>query len=732
MEKKEINLHHTYDDVKEQFMHYITNNDDRELIHRAYLFAFEKHDGQVRKSGEPYVQHLIETAFTLATLQAGPKTIAAGFLHDVVEDCDVKLEEIKNLFGDEIATLVDAVTKIQQMKLNRIDDAEFEAEGHRKIFIAMAKDIRVIIIKLADRLHNMRTLNWLKPNRQIAIARETLEVYAPIAHRLGINRIKSELEDLSLMYLEPEKYEEILLLLNKRIKNRQQSLDKLKKKIADTLYEAKIPFEIESRVKSIYSIYKKIYVKGRNFDEIYDIMALRIITETELNCYEALGLIHANYKPIPGRFKDYIAMPKPNMYQSLHTTIIAGDGQFFEVQIRTHEMDEVAESGIAAHWRYKEGNKYSPEIEQHEIEEKLHWFRDFVTMSSDELSESARDYMETLNRDIFDANVYVFTPKGRVIDLPNGSTPLDFAYRIHTGVGDSAVGAIVNNVLVPLNTILKTGDVVEIRTSRSSPGPNEGWLQIVRTNAAKNHIRKFLAKKNAEYLREDKINQGHDSLADAFKDRGYSEQEMVELCNQNKVFNNFNVASLEDLYIGVCNRSFTASAIIEFLNIKRKYDPVTSITYTHGKVSDVPVYVKNAGKVLISLGSCCTPIPGDDIVGYITKGKGITVHRINCPNIQHEKKRLIDVYWNEQLSIGSYPVDISIEAMDRQNLIIDLMSAFGQLKVNLSSLSAKVHPATMQTTILTTILVSDAKRLNDIFDVILNVNGVFDIKRVIH
>ncbi len=732
MVKKSLNLHHTYEDVQEEFSKYIINDEDRDLIHRAYLFALEKHADQVRKSGEPYIQHLIETAYTLATLQSGPQTIAAGFLHDVVEDCDVKLDEIKELFGTDIANLVDAVTKIQQMKLNRIDEVEFEAEGHRKIFIAMAKDIRVIIIKLADRLHNMRTLEWLKPNRQVAIARETLDVYAPIAHRLGINRIKSELEDLALKYLEPKKYDEILHLLDSRIKNRQEALDKLKKKIADALYEAKIPFEIESRVKTIYSIYKKIYVKGRNFDEIYDIMALRIITETELNCYEALGLIHANYKPIPGRFKDYIAMPKPNMYQSLHTTIIAGEGQIFEVQIRTHEMDEVAESGIAAHWRYKEGNKYSPEREQQEIEEKLHWFREFVNISSDELSESARDYMETLNRDIFDANVYVFTPKGRVIDLPNGSTPLDFAYRIHTGVGDSAVGAIVNNVLVPLNTVLKTGDVVEIKTSRSSLGPNEGWLQIVRTNSAKNHIRKFLAKRNSEFIKEDRIAQGRASLVDAFRDRGYSEHEMLELCNQNKVFNNFNIDNLDSLFLGVCNRTITPSAIIDFLNIKRKVDPLTSITYRGNKVDKAPVYVKNAGKVMINLGSCCTPIPGDDIVGYITKGKGITVHRINCPNIQHESKRLIDVYWNEQMTIGTYPVDIAIEAMDRANLLIDLMSAFAQLKVNISSLSAHVHPSTMTSTVQTTILVSDAKRLNDIFDVILNVNGVYDVKRVIH
>lgn len=731
MEKEMLSLNHRYEDVKDQFVGYIKNDEDRDLIHRAYLFAEEKHQGQKRKSGIPYIQHLIETAYTLATLQAGPQTIAAGFLHDVVEDCAVTLDEIETRFGSDIRHLVDAVTKIQQLKLNRIDEKEFEAEGHRKIFIAMAKDIRVIIIKLADRLHNMRTLEWLKPNRQIAIARETLEVYAPIAHRLGINRIKSELEDLSLKFLQPERYQEIVSLLDARIKNRQEALGKLKKKLADALYDAKIPFEIESRVKSIYSIYKKIYVKGRNFEEIYDILALRIITKTELNCYEALGLIHSMYKPIPGRFKDYIAMPKPNMYQSLHTTIIAGSGQFFEVQIRTKEMDEVAESGIAAHWRYKEGSKYSPEKEQKEIEEKLHWFREFVNLSKEDLSEDAKEYMETLNKDIFDANVYVFTPKGKVIDLPNGSTPLDFAYRIHTGVGDSAVGAIVNHSLVPLNTILKTGDVVEIKTSKTSPGPNEGWLKIVHTNSAKNHIRKFIEKKNAVFLRDDKIAQGRQSLIDAFRDRNLTENDMLTACNQNKVFNYFHVKDLDELFLAVSSRNIIPSAIIDFLKI-RKNPSFARIGSKSGDISKSAVVVKNAGKVAIHLGSCCTPIPGDDIVGYITKGNGITVHRINCPNIQQSKERLVDVFWNEEMETASYPVDISILATDRNNLIVDLMAGFGQMKVDLSAFSAKLHPSTSTCEVTATLLVSDAKRLNDIFNVILNVSGVYDVKRVIH
>ena len=733
----ELNLHHTFEDVRNVFIHYIKNEDDRNNIKKAYDFVVEKHKTQFRKSGEPYVQHLIETAYTVAKLQGGPSTIIAGFLHDVVEDTDVTTEEVEALFGSDVSHLVEAVTKIQRMQLNRIDEEEFEAEGHRKIFIAMAKDIRVIIVKLADRLHNMRTLEWLKPNRQIAISRETLEVYAPVAHRLGLNKIKSELEDLSLKYLEPEKYNHVLQLLNENTKNRSESLVRLKKKLADLLYEHNIPFiQIESRVKSIYSIYKKMFIKGRDFNEIYDIMALRVITKTELNCYEILGLVHSVYKPLPGRFKDYIAMPKPNLYQSLHTTIISGDGQFFEIQIRTEEMDEIAEEGIAAHWRYKEGSKYSPEKEQKEIEEKLHWFRDFVSMSSDELSTDAKEYMATLNKDVFDANIYIFTPKGRVIDLPSGSTPLDFAYKIHTGVGDSAVGAIVNGTLVPLGTELKTGDVVEIKTSKSSAGPNEGWLKLVKTNAARNHIRKQLTKKNMEFVRDEKISQGKIALIDAFKERGYNEQEMIEKVNNPKVLNNFQVDSFESLCVNVSNRNPLPSSIMEFLNLKKKVDPNAPLKLTDAKKAIAknlnPVIVKNAGNVAINLGPCCTPIPGDNIVGYITRGKGITVHRCNCPNIAKEKNRLIDVYWNEELEAQQYQVDIQINGSDRSTLLIDIMGVLAQMKCNCSAISSKVHSSSGTSTIQATLLVHNASKLEDIFNVLRNVKGVYDIVRVIH
>lgn len=719
---------HTFDDVKELYYRYIKNEEDRKKINEAYELVEKKHAGQFRKSGEPYVHHLIEVAYILATLEVGPETIIAGLLHDVVEDTDFPLSEIERLFGKDVEFLVDSVTKIQRMKLSKRYSENFEAEDHKKIFLGMAKDIRVIIIKLADRLHNMRTLQYLAPDRQIALSKETMEVFAPIADRLGMNTIKSELQDIALSYLEPEKYQEIKGLIESRIKNREKDLIQLQKRIADMLYEKHIPMlGIESRYKSIYSVYRKMYVKGRQFDQIYDIMALRIITETEINCYEILGFIHQMYKPMLNRFKDYIAMPKPNMYQSLHTTIITGEGLYFEVQIRTKEMDEVAESGIAAHWRYKEGVNYNAQKEQKEISEKLHWMKDFVNMSS-ELSSDAKSYMESLKHDIFEANVYVFTPKGKVVDLPNGSTPLDFAYKIHTKVFESAVGALVNNALVPLSTVLKTGDIVEIKTSKASTGPNEGWLKLVCTNGAKNYIRKFLADKNADAIRDDKIQKGRNSIIDAFKDRGIEEKEALELVSSQKVLNNYGFETFDDLLIGVANRNPAASNIIEFLNIKKK------INLNFAKVrkdTTNPILVKNAGKVMISLGSCCTPIPGDEIVGYITKGKGITIHRKECPNVK-DGKRLIEVFWNPDLAEKTYPVDLEIECNDRNNLLVDIMSVFSIHKISVTDLNAKLHPETMTSTIDATILIKDAHALNDLSNVLINVPGVYEVNRKIH
>ena len=724
---------HTFQEVEDVYMLYISSQEDRKRIVEAYDFIMEKHKGQTRRSGEPYYHHLVEVAYILASLQCGPNTIIAGLLHDVVEDTDVTVEEIKKKWGEEVSKIVDALTKIQRLKLSKITSEEFEAEDHRKIFIGMAKDIRVIIIKLADRLHNLRTLGALAPDRQQAISKESMEVFVPIAERLGLDIIKSEMEDICISYLEPEKYQEIKKLLSKKAKQLQKSLDGLKKRIADVLFQKEIPFEISSRVKSINSIYRKMYVKGHSFEEIYDILALRIITKTEIQCYEILGLIHQMYKPVPGRFKDYIAMPKNNMYQSLHTTVVGGDGNFYEVQIRTEEMDQIAETGVAAHWAYKEGG-YNSQAEQKEIENKLHWFRDFVALSSDSENDNASSYMDSLNHDIFESNIYVFTPKGKVIELPNGSTPVDFAYRIHTKVGDQCVGALVNAMMVPLNTILKTGDMIEIKTSKTSPGPSEGWLNFVASASAKSCIKKFIAKKNAELLREDRIAKGRQSCIDAFHERGVEEDEMMKLISSSKVLDYYGFDDVDSLFIAVTGRKPTAAALIDYLKIKR---PVNFEFKETAKRRDVkgdscPVYCRGAGKIAIQLANCCTPIPGDDIIGYITKGKGISVHRKNCPNVINEKERLIEVFWRDDIEFATYPVDIAIEASDRNNLLVDVMAVFNNAKVGVNNLHARSNTQNLSATISATIMVSDSKRLQDIFVLLKGITGVYRVDRVIH
>ena len=723
---------HTFEEVQDIYMLYISSEEDRRRIIEAYDFIIEKHKGQTRKSGEPYYHHLIEVAYILASLQCGPNTIIAGLLHDVVEDTDVTVEEVKKRWGEEVSKIVDSLTKIQRLKLSRITSEEFEAEDHRKIFLGMAKDIRVILIKLADRLHNLRTLGALSMDRQYAISKETMEVFVPIAERLGLDIIKSEMEDLCISYLEPEKTQEIKKLLSKKTKSLQKSLDGLKKRIADVLFQKNIPFEISSRIKSVNSIYRKMYIKGHPFEEIYDILALRIITKTEMQCYEILGLIHQMYKPVPGRFKDYIAMPKPNMYQSLHTTVVGGDGNFYEVQIRTEEMDQVAETGIAAHWAYKEGG-YNSQQEQKEIENKLHWFREFVSLSSDSENENASDYMDNLNHDIFESSVFVFTPKGKVIELPNGSTPVDFAYRIHTKVGDQCVGALVNGIMVPLNTILKTGDMIEIRTSKVSPGPSEGWLDFVASSSAKSAIRKFIAKKNADLLREDRIAKGKQSCIDAFHERGVDEAEMVKMLSADKVLSYYNCKDLDDLFIAVSGRKPTANALVDFLKLKRPVDLSLNLAKRRNAKNDsCPVYCKGAGKIAIALANCCTPVPGDDIVGYITRGKGISVHRKNCPNVINEKERLLEVFWRDDIEFATYPVDIIIEASDRNNLLMDVMQVFNNAKVGVNNLHAKTNTQNLIATISATVQVSDAKRLHDICVLLRGITGVYRVDRVIH
>ena len=727
----------TFEDVKNVFSKYITSPQDQALIEKAYLFADKKHEGQVRKSGDPYICHCLGVAKILAELQAGPQTICVGLLHDTIEDTETTKEEIEKNFGKEVADLVEALTKVT--RLSDYKNVEFTAENHRKIFVAMAKDVRAIIVKLADRLHNMRTLQFQPKEKQVRISKETLEVYAPIAHRLGLYRLQTEMEDLSLWYLDNEKYREIEDKMNSLTVNAHQALEELKKELSDILKGSKIPFVILDRVKSVYSICKKMYNKNYSFEEIYDIMALRIITETEQNCYEILGYVHANFKPMPGRFKDYIAMPKPNMYQSLHTTILTNTGHFFEIQIRTKQMDETAEGGVAAHWRYKEGSHYDAKTEQQEIENQLHWFKDFVSMTEGQAGESAKEYVDTLSHDIFDANVYVFTPKGNVLCLPNGSTPIDFAYRIHSDLGEHLQGARVNGTLVPLSTALKTGDVVEAIINKNA-SPNSEWLNIAKTNFAKNRIRKYLVKQNADYVKEDAIKRGRQTLLDSLRERKLY-IDITKLVTK-KVLDQFKCETLDDLLLMVSYKTIQPYQIIdcsEAVDYDGKISPEEITKKINQrqikKNSNDVVLLANGDTVMISLASCCTPIPGDDIIGFVSTGQGVKVHRKDCPNVNRpdSKPRLIDVIWNPNVkNSNGYPVDLAIECHDRNNLLIDILNAMTSCDAKVMKINAKYHPNSNTTTIALTLLVRDLEQLGHFIHTLMTIKSVFQVKRVSH
>lgn len=727
----------TFDDVIEEAKLYLHKEENIDLITRAYLCAKKQHEGQFRKSGEPYLVHLTSVAYILAQLRTGPTTIAAGLLHDVIEDCDVTSDEMKAMFGEEVTMLVEAVTKISNLKFR--DEKEYQASNHRKIFIAMAKDVRVILIKLSDRLHNMRTLEFMREEKQKRIAAETLEVYAPIAHRLGISEIKNELEDLSFMYLDRDKYHEIAHLVEKRKVERDDQVQNMIREISSMMDEHHITYRIFGRSKHLYSIYKKMRTKNKRFEEIMDLLAIRIITDTDSACYEILGYIHAKYRPIPGRFKDYIAMPKVNMYQSLHTTIVADGGNIFEVQIRTEEMDRIAEQGIAAHWRYKENANYNSKAQQKEIEEQLHWFRDFSIMS-DEVNDDAMEFMNMMQRDIFEANVYVMSPKGRVIALPNGSTPIDFAYRIHTEIGHQAVGATVNGVLVPLNTCLKTGDVVDIRTSKQSAGPSEDWIKFVKSTHARNKIRSFFQRRESEQ-RAQGIKKGEELLQEELRRRNleleqYFDKKRIESITGALSFSNYN-----DLMYAIGVKSVSLPAVIERL-VKHKTnaaldnnDLVELFNRQEANrrktISKSGVYVAGVDTMKVSLASCCTPVPGDEIIGYVSKGQGVKVHRADCPNIQKEKERLIPVYWDENIEQKQYEVKLVIHSMDRNFLLSDIVTIVSQCKAGLNHVDSKVNDDKITATTKMSVVVQDARHLQVLIANLRKINSVTQVERII-
>lgn len=731
-QKKQV----TFEECMENVKTYIKRPENIELIQKAYDFAYEHHKGQFRKSGEPYVIHVIQVANTLAEMHCGPKTIAAGLLHDTVEDCEgVTTETITELFGEEIATLVDAVTKIGAIKFK--DEEEYLASNHRKLFIAMAKDIRVILIKLADRLHNMRTLQYMRPEKQKKIARETLSVYAPIAHRLGISEIKNELEDLSFKYLDYKKYEEIKGLVKQRESDRNEQVQEMISDIEAILKEYNIQFRIFGRSKHFYSIYKKMITKNKRFEEILDLLAIRIITDSVVHCYEILGYIHAKYRPIPGRFKDYIAMPKANMYQSLHTTIVEpGHGNIFEIQIRTEEMDAIAERGVAAHWKYKENRNYTPEYEQKEIEDKLSWFRDF-SMMTDEESEDPLEYMDVLQKDIFEANVYCLTPRGKVIALPSGSCPIDFAYRIHTEVGNKTVGAKVNGAIVPLNTPLKTGDVVDILTNNNSVGPSADWIKIVKSGHARNKIRAFLQKQEQQ-SRKDSIRLGQSMLEDEFR-RLKLDSKLMETKRLESILTSLSFKTVDDLYVGIAMKRVSLQSIVDRLVKNRSNlleDQEIMKIYnkqpTHqAKHSSCGVIVPGVDTIAVSLANCCRPIPGDPIIGYISKGQGVKVHRADCPNIINEKKRLIPVQWEEGLDEKQYEVNLIIHSDDRNYLLSDIVTTLQQCNVYLKHVDSAVDDGNLEATTKLTVSVKNAAHLQNLISNLKKVRSVNEVIRTI-
>ena len=675
MRKDKPNL--TFDELFNLISSYIKNKVNKKLITKAYLYAYEKHFGQKRHTGEDYIIHPLNVAYILAEINADYQTICASLLHDTIEDCDVTKLELEQEFGVEIANLVDGVTKINKLQFN--GDNEAILAYHRKIIVGLTEDVRVIIIKLADRLHNMRTLWALSEKSQKANAKETLEILVPIAHRLGMNKIKSELEDLSLRYSKPDVYFSIVEKLNQSKLERNANVDLMMDSLTNLLNSHSIKHKIKGRAKSIYSIYKKLDT-GRRFSDIYDLLALRVFVNTEQDCYQTLGIIHSKYRPIPKRFKDYIAMPKENGYQSLHTTVFGENGQLYEIQIRTYEMDQVAEHGIASHWSYKEKGKT---IMQSAMEEKLQFFRSIMELQQQ--SENDELFVESVKEDVLKSIIYVFTPKGDVIELPKGSTPIDFAYRVHSKVGDSMVGAIVNNTIVPLDYILQNNDIVKINTNKTST-PSREWINMAYTAQAKNKIKSFFNRID----KEENLKKGEELLNKELRKKKLSNADFYKEENIDKVLAEFHLGDITELYINIGNGKLSPISIINTAveDVKSKEEYILSKVGNIGSVKTSAkgdIIVEGIDEIKVNLASCCKPVPGDRIVGYITKGNGISVHRSVCPNIS-ESERLIDVSWNNSIS-NKYSTNILITANNNKNVLVDVIAKTSSSDITIQSIN---------------------------------------------
>jgi len=703
---------------------------DLSIIRKAYEFAKEAHSGQHRISGELFIFHPLEVAKILADLELDLPTIAAGLLHDVVEDTPYTIEDIESNFGPEVALLVDGVTKLGKLEFKTKE--EQQAENLRKMFFAMAKDIRIILIKLADRLHNMRTLKSLPKEKQLAKAKETLDIFAPLAHRLGISKVKWELEDIAFRYLEPEHYYELVEKVAKKRQERENHINEMIAILKERLTSAGISAEIQGRPKHFYSIYKKMKEQNKTFEQIYDLTAVRVIVNTVKDCYGALGVVHTLWKPIPGRFKDYIAMPKPNMYQSLHTTVIDSSGDPLEIQIRTYEMHKTAEYGIAAHWRYKEGAKNNSDFEQ-----KLSWLREILDWQRD--LRDAKDFMETLKIDLFTDEVYVFTPKGDVIDLPKGSCPIDFAYRIHTDIGNRCIGAKVNGKMVPLDYELVNGDIIEIITSSHSNGPSRDWLNIVKSPQAKNKIRQWFKKER----RDENIARGKEMLEKEARRQGYDIYQLIKYDFMNNILKRMSFTNIDDMYAAIGYGAVTAKQIFQKIldEYKKNAQPdklELNLEKGDGKSKiqkklDRGIKIDGIGNLLVKFSRCCNPVPGDKIIGYVTRGRGISIHRQDCKNIRQgnfDRARLTEVKW-EGFEDSSYPVEIQVWAYDRPGLLSEVINLIGDFKTNIDAVNARATKNGIA--IIDLILeISSKQHLENVMQKISKIKGIYDVKRVMN